>query len=79
MISEKNRKNVEAEVAWATETMRVSRDRSFNNPDLPFIREVMENGASNDRDKQREREREERNAGQCGGGKGGGGDDGMRG
>jgi len=36
------RKVLEAEVAWPARTMRVSRERSFNNPDLPFIREVME-------------------------------------
>lgn len=41
---EKNRKNGEAEVAWARRTMLAVRERSFNNPDLPFIREVMENG-----------------------------------
>lgn len=46
--------------------MRVPRDWSFNNPDLPFIREVMENGAQNNRKRERERDermenREERN------------------
>lgn len=35
--------------------MRVPRDWSFNNPDLPFIREVMENGAQNNRKRERER------------------------
>lgn len=39
---EASRKVFEAEVAWLARTMRVSRERSFNNPDLPFIREVME-------------------------------------
>jgi len=39
---EAGRKVFEAEVAWPARTMRVSRERSFNNPDLPFIREVME-------------------------------------
>lgn len=39
---ETSRKVFEAEVAWLARTMRVSRERSFNNPDLPFIREVME-------------------------------------
>jgi hypothetical protein len=39
---EAGRKVFQAEVAWPARTMRVSRERSFNNPDLPFIREVME-------------------------------------
>lgn len=35
-----SRKVFEAEIAWPARTMHVSRERSFNNPDLPFIREV---------------------------------------
>lgn len=61
--------------------MRVPRDSSFNNPDLPFIREVMENGAQNNRKRERETREwrtERRETGQCGGEKGGA-DDGMRG
>lgn len=35
-----SRKVFEAEIAWPARTMHVSRERSFNNPDLPFIQEI---------------------------------------
>lgn len=64
-----SRKVFEAEVAWPARTMHASRERSFNNPDLPFIREVGGGGGSGLRETRRNGERRRRE----------GADDGTRG
>lgn len=55
-----SRKVFEAEIAWPARTMHVSRERSFNNPDLPFIQEIGGGGGGGLRETSRIEERRRR-------------------